>query len=315
MGNIILIAVLLILAWAAWAAVPKAPPILGYLRLVVPSVLVGIAAINLIFSMWVVVAPGHVGVIHTFGKVDPVPLENGLHFVAPWRDVTQMSTQIAKYEGKYDAASVDIQAVHAVIVANVALKAACAPDVYRTIGVNYLSVIIDPAASETFKAITALHAASEILAQRPKIKGDMQDLLGKWLTKYCLQVHEVSIKDIRFDPDFMKAVEAKQVAQQVAQQKKNEVEQAKADAEKQVATAKGEGDAKRAEAQGLADALRIKGEAEANYNQKVAASLSPTLIQQQWITRWDGNLPTYMFGNGSGVMLQLPIPQQKVAER
>ena len=53
----------------------------------------------------------------------------------------------------------------------------------------------------------------------------------------------------------------------------------------------------------------------ANYNQKVAASLSPTLIQQQWITRWDGNLPTYMFGNGSGVMLQLPIPQQKVAER
>ena len=69
--------------------------------------------------------------------------------------------------------------------------------------------------------------------------------------------------------------------------------------------AKGKGDAALAEARGVADALRIKGEAEAAYNARVAASLTPVLIQQQYLARWDGKLPQYTFG-GNAVPFQLP---------
>jgi len=62
------------------------------------------------------------------------------------------------------------------------------------------------------------------------------------------------------------------------------------------AEAKGKGDAALAEARGVADALRLKGEAEAAYNAKVAASLTSVLIQQQYLARWDGRLPQYSFG-------------------
>jgi hypothetical protein len=41
----------------------------------------------------------------------------------------------------------------------------------------------------------------------------------------------------------------------------------------------------------------------------VAASLTPVLIQQQYLARWDGRLPQYTLG-GSGAVpfLQIPTP-------
>ena len=72
------------------------------------------------------------------------------------------------------------------------------------------------------------------------------------------------------------------------------------------AEAKGKGDAAREEARGVADALRLKGEAEATYNAKVSASLTPVLIQQQYLARWDGRLPQYSLGGGAVPLLQIP---------
>lgn len=37
----------------------------------------------------------------------------------------------------------------------------------------------------------------------------------------------------------------------------------------------------------------IKGDAEAEYNRKISASLSPLIVQQNFVDRWDGKLPTY----------------------
>ena len=82
--------------------------------------------------------------------------------------------------------------------------------------------------------------------------------------------------------------------------------QAQKDAEIAAATAKGKGDAAREEAKGQADAVRIRGEAEANYNQKVSASLTPILIQQMYYTKWNGQLPQYMMGSGVTPLIQIP---------
>jgi regulator of protease activity HflC (stomatin/prohibitin superfamily) len=262
----------------------------------------------LVLSSFVVVDAGHIGVVTVFGNVEKAPLYNGLHFVLPYKDVVQMDTRVQKHEARYDAASVDIQAVHTVMALNYRLIDDRAPEVYRTVGLRYEQSIIDPAAAEVLKANTAVHAANDILQQRPKIKADVQDGLTKWLLKYGIQVTEVSIKDIRFDKDFEQAVERKQIAQQVAEQKRYEVDQAKREAESKVARERGEGAALQARAEGEAAALRLRAAAEAEYNAKVTQSLTATLIQQQYLAKWDGKLPQLVTGSGGNLLMQIPTP-------
>jgi hypothetical protein len=110
-------------------------------------------------------------------------------------------------------------------------------------------------------------------------------------------------------------VEAKQIEEQKAEQKRYELIQAQRQAEIAAATAKGKGDSAREEARGVADALRLKGEAEATYNAKVSASLTPVLIQQQYLARWDGRLPQYSLGGGAVPLLSIPGAPQPESPR
>ena len=50
--------------------------------------------------------------------------------------------------------------------------------------------------------------------------------------------------------------------------------------------------------------MKVKADAEAYYNRTVAASLSPVLIKQNWIDKWDGDLPK-VTGNSGGLILDL----------
>lgn len=103
-----------------------------------------------------------------------------------------------------------------------------------------------------------------------------------------------------------RAIETKQIEEQKAEQKRYELVQAQRQAEIAAAKAKGEGDAARERARGEAEALRIKGEAGPAYNAQVVASLTPALIQQQYLSRWDGKLSVYTLAGSNGVLLQLP---------
>jgi len=217
-----------------------------------------------------------------------------------------MDVRVVKHTARYDAASKDLQAVHVEMVLNYRVMPDRAPEVYRNIGPNFSSVIIDPAAQEVLKANTATHNAEEILLQRPQLKSDVQRDLTTWLAKYGIDMKEAALANIRFDPAYEKAVEAKQIEQQKAEQKRYELIQAQRQAEIVAAEAKGKGDAALAEARGVADALRLKGEAEATYNARVSASLSSVLIQQQYLARWDGRLPQYSFGGNAVPFVQVP---------
>ena len=133
-------------ASAAGDAGRRPLPLLSIGRVVqVAGVALGLLVILL--SSFVVVDSGHVGVVTVFGNVEKDPLYNGLHLVMPYKDVIQMDTRVQKHEARYDAASVDIQAVHAVMALNYRLIDDRAPEVYRTVGLRYEQSIIDPAAA------------------------------------------------------------------------------------------------------------------------------------------------------------------------
>jgi regulator of protease activity HflC (stomatin/prohibitin superfamily) len=99
-----------------------------------------------LFSTFVVIPTGHVGVASLFGSVQPRPLSEGLNLVNPLLSVTPMSTQVQKYQEKYNAVTKDLQAVLVEMVLNYRLLPEKAPEVYQKIGVNFANVIVLPAA-------------------------------------------------------------------------------------------------------------------------------------------------------------------------
>jgi regulator of protease activity HflC (stomatin/prohibitin superfamily) len=312
MSKLVFAAVVLAVGFALYGALRRRgetlPPAM---RTVVPRIVLGLAvgvpATILIFSVFRIIPAGHMGVKVLFGQVDPVPLREGLNVVwNPLYDIVVMDGRVGKHVAKYDAASKDLQAVHVEMVLNFRLAPDRAPDVYRSIGLDYSAVIIDPAAQEVLKANTATHNAAEILLRRPAIKADVQRDLTAWLAKYGIELKEASLANIRFDQAYEKAIEAKQIEEQKAEQKRYELIQAQRQAEIIAAAAKGRGDAAREEAKGVAEATRIKGEAEATYNARVSASLTPVLIQQQYLAKWDGRLPQYSFGGNAVPLVQIP---------
>jgi regulator of protease activity HflC (stomatin/prohibitin superfamily) len=314
MGKLIVAAGIFVVGYLLYLVVRRQRAVLpGALADALPRVIlalaVGIPALIFVFSIFRIIPAGHVGVKLLFGQVDPVPLREGLNLVwNPLYDIVVMDTRVLKHAARYDAASKDLQAVHVEMVLNYRLSPDRAPDVYRSIGLNFSGVIIDPAAQEVLKAQTATHNAAEILLRRPAIKNDIQRDLTAWLAKYGIELKEAALANIRFDANYEKAIEAKQIEEQKAEQKRYELIQAQRQAEIAAATAKGKGDAAREEARGVAEALRLKGEAEAAYNAKVASSLTPVLIQQQYLSKWDGRLPVYTLGGGGTPLIQLPTP-------
>jgi prohibitin 2 len=271
-----------------------------------------LAALTIFWSIFRVIPAGHVGVATFFGKVQKEPLREGLNVINPVLSVSTMSTQVQKRQARYDAASKDLQAVHVEMVLNYRLLPDRAPEVYQKIGTEYASIIVDPAAQEALKANTALHIASEILRLRPKIKTEVQANLTDWLDKYGIELKEVALANIDFDPSYQKAIEAKQIEEQKAEQKLYELVQAQRQAEIAAAQAKGQGDAARARAEGEAAATRLRADAEEYYNVKVSSSLSPVLINQMYMQRWNGVLPLYMLGENTNVLMQLPKAEQTV---
>ncbi len=246
---------------------------------------------------------GNVGVVTLFGKVQDKTLTEGLHFINPLANVERMSVQVQKDDAKYNAATQDMQNVHVAMVMNYRLLPDAAKTVYQTIGKNYLEKIIHPAAQEVLKAETAKHKAAEILHKRQQIKSDVQNTVGIWLKKYGVQLEEISISNVGFDAEYARAIEQKQIQEQLAAQKEYELTKAQREAEIAQAKAKGEADAAREAAKGRADALRTEGDAQMDYNRKVAQSLTDALIQSEYLKRWDGKLPQYMLGGNANILL------------
>lgn len=51
-----------------------------------------------------------------------------------------------------------------------------------------------------------------------------------------------------------------------------------------------------AQAEGEAKAMKIKADAEAYYNRTISASLTPMIVQEDWISKWDGHVSTVQGG-------------------
>ena len=125
------------------------------------------------------------------------------------------------------------------------------------------------------------YTTDELVSKREEFEKAIEDRLAKELLAENFQLEQMT-SGLQYPQTLVNAIDAKNAAVQEAQKAQNEVLKIKAEAEKKIAAADGE-----------AQALKIKGDAEAEYNRKIAASLSPLIVQQMMLDKWDGKLPVY----------------------
>lgn len=86
---------------------------------------------------------------------------------------------------------------------------------------------------------------------------------------------------------------------------KNASIQARLKAENQAKQADAEAKVKVATATGEAQALLVRAKSETEANRLRQSSLTPMLIQQEWIKKWDGKLPTRQAGGNTSFMMPI----------
>lgn len=232
----------------------------------------------ILFLPFVVIGAGERGVVfNNASGVENRILGEGVHFRIPLvENVHSLSIKVQKNDIKAEAASKDLQTVNTDIVVNWHLDASKVNWVFQNIGEqqSIIDRILSPAVSEVVKAATAKYNVEEVIAKRTLLKQDIDNALTKRLESYHIVLDDVSIVNVDFSPEFNKAVEEKQVAQQNAQKAIFQAEQALNDATARVNKAKGEADAQRL----------------------VQQTLTPELLEKLSIEKWNGILPVYLGG-------------------
>ena len=137
------------------------------------------------------------------------------------------------------------------------------------------------------------YTSDELMANRAKFEQEVKQMLVNSLGSEGFNVQEFTSR-ITPPQSLSAAIEAKNQAIQEALKAENLVKQAEANAQIAIAKAKGE-----------AEATKVKADAEAYYNRTISASLSPLIVQEDWIQKWDGKLPEVM-PQGNGLMMNLP---------
>ena len=285
-------------------------------------ILIAVAAVcAIIYGTCTAQVPtGYTGILTTFGRVESYTMDAGFHFKSPFQQVVLMDNREQKTSFKTQSFSSDIQQVDIDGSINFSINQATAMNLYRQVGTSYFNTLVMPRLLENTKAVFSKHTAENLVAARETLSKTIRQQLASEMERYGINIISVSIENIDFTDSFTDAVEQKQVAAQKKLQAEIEQEQktmeTQQQAERQRITAEAQAAVKKIEADAAAYATRIQAEAEAEANQKIAASLTETLIRWQQAGRWDGKLPTFMGGEGGTTLpiLDLTSTQSVIPE-
>lgn len=179
---------------------------------------------------------------------------------------------------------------------------------------NYENGVVRPETRGIIRDVASQYGIEEVVStKRSEMVQIITDILGESLAENNLDLLDFILRDIHFSEEYAIAVEQKQIAEQQAQQAAFVVEQKRQEAEQARQVAQGQADAAVIAAQGAAEARVIQAEAEAEANRLLAESLTPELVQYQYVLKLAPGVQTIFIPTGNQFILPLPggvqVPQ------
>ena len=241
----------------------------------------GIVVLILVLMSIAYVPAGHVGVLTFFGRVTGDVLSEGTHFVNPFKVNNTFSVRTIEMKETASVPSDEglIMTLDTSLLFR--LDASKASEVFRTIGPEYVTTVVEPNLRSAIRAVTASHSANALYTgAREEVAMKIQDELGKILNTRGIIVESVLLRDVQLPAMLKASIESKQQAEQDALRMSFVLQKEKQEAER-----------KRIEAQGISDFQRI-----------VAAGISPQLLEWKGIEATEklagsGNAKVVIIGN------------------
>jgi regulator of protease activity HflC (stomatin/prohibitin superfamily) len=116
--------------------------------------------------------------------------------------------------------------------------------IHQKIGPDYEEKIIRPAVRSVIRLVISEYAVMDVYSERrAQIQDEINQKVKTLIEKDGFMVDEVVLRDVRFTQEFSKAIEAKQIAQQAAEQMKYTLEKEQKEAERKVIEAQGRANA------------------------------------------------------------------------
>lgn len=226
-----------------------------------PSIIFGIllAAVLLIgINSFVIINPGQAGVLSILGKAQDGALLEGLHFKPPLVSTVDVyDVTVQKFEVPAQSSTKDLQQLSASFAINFRLDPVQVVTIRREQGTlqNVVSKVIAPQTQEAFKIAAAKRTIEEAITQRELLKSDFDEALTDRLDKYGIIVLDTSVVDLAFSPEFARAVEEKQIAEQRSRRAVYVAKEAEQQAQADINRAIGRAEAQRL----LAETLKAQG--------------------------------------------------------
>ena len=236
----------------------------------------------ILWGLFVIVPAGHRGVVLWWGSVEKRIMGEGLNFKVPIAErVIKVDVKVQPHPFKeIDASSKEYQMVKMTGMMNFHIDPSYVNDLYQKVGLDFADKVIDPAFNDFVKEVVPTYPIGEILPKREEIRKRAMLKLGDNLNRYHIIVDDIYFANIRFSPEYERAIEAKQVAQQQVETQRQVLAQREIEAQQKVATAKGE-----------AESILVVATGQAKANDALSRSISPILVQYKGIEKWNGILP------------------------
>lgn len=236
-----------------------------------------------------VIEPGTRGLKVTLGKTADHFLPEGFGVKAPFiTSIVTVNVRQMTQAVRADCFSSDLQQVKIDLRVLYRVPEAAVVQIYREFAGDPFDSLIAPRVQEAIKEVTALLTAEQIVKSREDIK---KKALASATQKIgsLLVVEDIVVRDINLSNELEKAIEAKMVAEQQANQARFTQVQTQVEAETAVISAKGE-----------AEAIRVRGE---------ALRQSPSYLRWRIVERWNGRSPLVVPSGpeNAGAALLLPL--------
>jgi len=207
----------------------------------------GLALILLVTSTITIVKAGHVGVVDLFGRVSTYTLKSGLQIVNPLARVIQMSVQTQEIKERMEVPSKEGMTMVIEVSVLYHLDPEKASDVYRTVGEDFVGVILEPQFRSITRGVTASYEAKALYtSEREAVAKLIQDDLKLLVGPRGIVVEATPMRQLTLPAKITAAIEDKLSADQESQRMTFVLTKEKQEAER-----------KRIEAQGVADFQRI----------------------------------------------------------
>jgi regulator of protease activity HflC (stomatin/prohibitin superfamily) len=208
------------------------------------TVFAGILAASQCFTT---IPAGSVGVVDFFGTVQEGTLKSGINLVNPMARVVKMSIQTLEMKETMDTPSKEGLTTQIEVSVLYHLNPEQAANVYKTVGENYIEVILEPQFRSVSRGVTALYEAKALYtAERAALETLIFDDLKKIVEPRGITIESTPLRKVGLPAGLTAAIEEKLRMEQESQRMQFVLTKERQEA-----------DRKRIEAQGIADFQKI----------------------------------------------------------